>query len=450
MNIHLISLGCPKNLVDSEIILGKLQRQSVKIVNEPRMADTIIINTCGFIEDAKRESIETIFSAVQLKKQGLCKYILVTGCLSERYMSQLRAEIPEIDGFWGARGVEKFPEEMAQTIGINKIKSDNHSRLITTGPAYAYLKIAEGCDNLCTFCAIPAIRGPHVSRPEEDILHEAECLVEKGIKELILISQDTTYYGKDLKSNQTLTTLLQKLEKIQGLHWIRVLYTYPERISDELIETIANSEKICHYFDIPIQHISDRILRKMKRGTRKNKIEGLIDKLRNKIPDVAIRSSLIVGFPGETDQEFEELVNFVSDVQFDRLGVFKFSPEEGTEAARFEKQISEDVKQDRFELLMNIQQDISFALNQRMIGKEIEVHIDQNLNGNGKVLGRSRWDAPDIDQSVLLEEKIEPGTFIYATILEASEYDLIGGLNKKSNDSLSSKNTSFEFKKVSE
>ena len=433
MNIHLISLGCPKNLVDSEYILGNLQGQSVKIVNEPKLADAIIINTCGFIEDAKKESIETIFSAVQLKKQGLCQHVLVTGCLSERYMDQLREEIPEIDGIWGARGIEKFPEEMAKSLGLNNIKNDKYSRSITTGPAYAYLKIAEGCDNLCTFCSIPEIRGPHISRSIKDILNEAESLVKKGIKELILISQDTTYYGQDLKSKPTLATLLQKLEQIPDLHWIRVLYTYPERISDELIETVANSEKICHYFDIPIQHISDRILHRMKRGSRKNKIEQLITKLRKQIPDVAIRTSLIVGFPGETDQEFEELVDFISEVKFDRLGVFKFSPEEGTAAALFDDQISEQIKQNRFDVLMNVQLDISFSLNQEFIGKEIEVHVDQDLNDNGKVSGRSRWDAPDIDQSVLLEEKIDPGTFIFATILDAHEYDLIGSMKKKIN-----------------
>lgn len=429
MNLHLISLGCPKNLVDSENILGGLTGKDVSIVDEPRRADAIIINTCGFIEDAKKESIETIFSAVQLKKQGVCRYVLVTGCLSERYREELRAEIPEIDGIWGARGIEKLPGEMADLLNLSRRTPDGMKRIVTTRPAYAYLKIAEGCDNRCTFCIIPAIRGLHRSRTQADIVAEAGELVQQGIRELILISQDTTYYGQDLAgAGHTLVSLLKKLEKIPDLQWLRLLYTYPDRISDDLIDRIAGSEKICPYLDMPIQHISDEILKRMKRGSRRAKIERLIEKLRAKIPNLALRTSFIVGFPGETDEQFEELVEFIQQVKFERVGVFQFSPEEGTEAALFTDQIPEKVRRERFNTLMSIQEDISLAINREWIGRKVRILIDETNSKDGTAIGRTKWDAPEIDQTVILNANPAPGDFVDAVIVAASEHDLVGEL----------------------
>ncbi len=431
MNLHLISLGCPKNLVDSENIMGGLAGKDVTIVDEPRRADAIIINTCGFIEDAKKESIETIFSAVQLKKQGVCRYVLVTGCLSERYREELRAEIPEIDGIWGARGIEKLPGQIAEILHLSRRTSAGMKRIVTTKPAYAYLKIAEGCDNRCSFCIIPAIRGPHRSRVTADIVVEAGQLVQQGIRELILISQDTTYYGMDLSDDgHLLVDLLRELETIPDLQWLRLLYTYPERISDELIRQISGSKKICPYLDMPIQHISDDILRRMKRGSRRVKIERLIEKLRVKIPNLAMRTSLLVGFPGETDDQFEELAEFVQQTKFERLGVFQFSPEEGTEAAAMPNQIPEKVKRERFDALMEIQEDISLSLNRELIGKKLQILVDEVDGEDGAATGRTRWDAPEIDQTVRLDANPAPGDFVDAVIVAASEHDLVGELNR--------------------
>jgi len=428
MNIHLISLGCPKNLVDSEKILGGIQNENVQFVNEPSTADTIIINTCGFIEDAKKESIETIFSAVKLKRSGSLQNLLITGCLSERYKSELLEEIPEIDGIWGAREIENSALEMAVFLGLSNGKLKNQDRIVTTQPVYAYLKIAEGCDNLCSFCSIPAIRGPHKSRPESEILAEAKQLTDQGIKELILISQDTTYYGREKKSDSTLASLLRKMEKNSDANWIRILYTYPERITDELVDVIADSEKICSYLDIPLQHVSDRILRDMRRGSRRVKIEKLIEKLRNRIQNLAIRTSLIVGFPGETEEEFEELCDFVQQQKFERLGIFKFSAEEGTDAANFDDQIHEGVKIDRFNILMDLQQDISYSLNQNWVGKNLEIIVDQKNDGNKESVGRTKWDAPEIDNTVYLTSEVDPGSFVNATVFDATAHDLYASI----------------------
>ncbi len=430
MNIHFISLGCPKNLVDSESVMGGLAGPDVCFVDEPKLADAIIINTCGFIEDAKMESIETIFSAVHLKRRGKCLHLLVMGCLSERYKTELRQKIPEIDGFWGARGIDKFPDEIMVKLGLSKQPSTRGKRLITTQPVYSYVKIAEGCDNYCSFCAIPSIRGPHKSRAEENILDEVKWLTKQGIKELILISQDTTYYGQDLNSGVSLVSLLHKIEMIKDLHWLRVMYLYPERITDDLIEVIARSDKICHYLDLPLQHISADILPRMGRRISKKAIKDLIEKLRTKIPNLAIRTSFIVGFPGETEKNFEELLDFVRETKFERLGVFQFSAEEGTEAANFKNQIPEDIKKNRMDVLLETQLDISLANNQKLINKNIEVLIDCKNNGDGKAIGRTRWDAPEIDQTVHINANLEPGNLVSATVLEASEFDLYCRLNR--------------------
>ncbi len=426
MKIHLISLGCPKNLVDSEVILGGIVRRGVEVVSDPRQADAILINTCGFIEDAKKESIETIFSAIRLKNMGYCQYVLVTGCLSERYRDALKREIPEIDGLWGARGIGRIPYEIARFLRLPGEDAGHFPRFLTERTGYAYLKIAEGCDNLCSFCAIPAIRGKHVSRPEEEILEEARELAGAGIRELILVAQDTTYYGRDLPNGATLSRLLRKLETVEGLDWIRVLYLYPERITDELIATIAESEKICHYLDIPIQHISDRILRLMKRGSRRATIERLLEKIRKRIPDVAIRTSLIVGFPGETEEDFEELLGFVRQAEFERLGVFRFSPEEGTEAADYGNPVSDKLMEERFNAVMEIQREISLRKNSRLIGRKLQVIIDGRNGKPNEVIGRTRWDAPEIDQMVYIAAQANPGDILEVTITEASEHDLRG------------------------
>jgi len=428
MKIHLISLGCPKNTVDSEEILGGLQREGVEIIGEPEQADAIIINTCGFIEDAQKESIDTIFAAVQLKKQGNCQKVLVTGCLAERYRAQLLQEIPEVDGFWGARQIEQIPAEMAQVLGLTNGHTLRQQRLITTAPVFAYLKIAEGCDNLCSFCAIPLIRGPHQSRSEVEILAEAEKLTCQRIPELILVAQDTTYYGRDLSNGTSLTRLLRKMEAITGDTWLRLLYAYPDRIDSELIDVIANSKQICHYLDIPLQHISDRILRRMKRGSRRLQIERLLEKLRSRIPDLAIRTSLMVGFPGETEAEFAELLDFVEQAKFERLGVFQFSAEEGTAAADYPEQIPASVKKERFDVLMQLQQELSLANNRKLIGQRIEVLVEGKDLESGETIGRGRWDAPEIDQTVRIPAELPSATRVWVTITNATEYDLIGQL----------------------
>jgi ribosomal protein S12 methylthiotransferase len=424
INLHVVSLGCPKNLVDSEIILGGLAGSPlIHYVSDPRQADVIIINTCGFIEDAKKESIAEILEAVELKKKGLCRQVFVTGCLSQRYREVLLKEIPEIDGIWGARNVETIRDEMATLLGLEKPGS---GRFFLESGSYAYLKIAEGCDNLCSFCAIPAIRGPHRSRPPETIVREAEELASRGVKEIILVSQDTTYYGWDLGGRSLLPDLLRQLETVRGIEWIRVLYLYPDRVTDELIRTIADSEKICHYFDVPLQHISDRILRRMRRGSRKSTIFRLLEKIRRWVPDAAIRTSLMVGFPGETEADFEELVEFVEAVEFDRMGVFTFSPEEGTEAAdELGDDIPEPVKKERQEVLQEIQRNILARKNRSLIGRSFDVLLDAPDGAPERKIGRTRWDAPEIDLTVLVTTDANPGEVVRARIVDASEFELL-------------------------
>ena len=426
LKLHLISLGCPKNLVDSEWILGELVGSGVELVGEPRQADVILINTCGFIGDAKKESVETILEAVQLKKMGYCQQVLVTGCLVERYREELLAEIPEIDRVWGARNTEQIPHEIAGFLHLPGQAKAGLRRFLTTRSGYAYLKIAEGCDNLCSFCAIPAIRGRHVSRPPQEILREAAGLAQQGVKELIVISQDTTYYGRDLADGWNLPRLLRELEKISGIEWIRVLYLYPERITEELLDVMANSEKICPYLDIPIQHISDRILRSMRRGSRRATVERLIERIRAKIPEAAIRTTMIVGYPGETDAEFEELLDFVEQAQFDRLGAFRFSPEEGTPAAELPDQVPEPVKEQRFEALMALQQEIALRKNQRLVGRKLTVIVDGEDGTPGLVRARTRWDAPEIDQKVVVPAGAAPGELLEVRITGALHYELKG------------------------
>lgn len=423
--VFFVNLGCPKNLVDSEVLMGSLQARGATIVSDAHAASHIVVNTCGFIEDAKRESIETILEAVQLKKRE-SKRVFVTGCLSQRYKSDLQKEIPEVDGFFGARNIPQIAEKLSQQLELEPQKSNCEERLVTTGPSYAYLKIAEGCDNTCSFCAIPLIRGRHVSRPESEIIEEARRLTEKGLPELVLISQDTTYYGRDLHDGSSLVHLLRELSDIPTVKWLRLLYTYPDRISDDLIDLMAERRNICKYIDVPIQHISDRILSRMRRGSRRDRIERLIDKLRSKIPKIAIRTSVMVGFPGETERDFQELLDFIADVQFDHLGIFQFSREENTASFDLSDQVPASVKRERFELLQSIQQDIALQKNQNFVGKTVDVLIDKFDSERKVYLGHTQWDAPEIDLQVVLQGEYTVGGISPVKIVSASEAELFG------------------------
>ena len=449
LKVGFISLGCSKNLIDTEILIGHFKNHKYQIENNPEKAEIIIINTCGFIESAKEEEINTILEMAEYKKQK-CKYLIVMGCLVQRYYDELIKELPEVDLFvkideydciW--RKIEKLIEhnilEISTTNTSKKIteikplpmptSKEFNERVITTGENYAYLKIGEGCSNRCTYCAIPYIRGPFVSRPEEDIIEEAKILASKGIKELIVIAQDTTKYGVDLYGEPKLAELLQKLSTIPEIKWIRFLYTYPEGITDELIKTVKENEKICKYFDIPIQHISDTILKRMNRRTNKNQIEELIQKLRKEIPNVILRTSLIVGFPGETNQDFEELYEFVQKTKFDKLGTFMYSKEDGTPAAKLLGQISKKIKKDRYNKIMEVQQKISNEVLKSKIGQKYEVLIENMSFDEKYLIGRTKQDVPDIDGIIYIknnENKNLINQIVNCIVTDVNDYDLIG------------------------
>lgn len=418
--IHLLTLGCPKNLVDSEILISRL-KDKFQIVEKPEKAQILIINTCGFINSAKQESIDKIFEAIELKEKGKLDKIYVMGCLSERYKDELENEIPEVDKFFG---VEKFSEVLKE-LGIDyKYELLGERDVLTTGH-YAYLKISEGCDNPCSFCAIPLIRGKHTSRPMEEILKEARKLAWKGVKELIIIAQDTTYYGLDIYGERKLAELLSRLSEIDGIEWIRLMYTFPAKFPEEVLDVIAHNPKICKYIDIPIQHISDKILKSMRRGITKRKTIELLEKIREKISDVSIRTSLIVGYPEETQKEFEELLDFVYRFKFDRLGVFTYSQEEGTFAYKLGDPIPDEEKERRMALIMNAQHDIIIEKNENMLGKKVRVLIDRKEKNY--YVGRTQWDAPEIDLEVLIQnENLKVGEFYEVEIYDFFEYDLIG------------------------
>lgn len=418
--IHLLTLGCPKNLVDSEILMSRL-KDKFQIVEKPEKAQILIINTCGFINSAKLESIDKIFEAIELKEKGKLDKIYVMGCLSERYKDELENEIPEVDKFFG---VEKF-NEVLKELGIDyKYELLGERDVLTTGH-YAYLKISEGCDNPCSFCAIPLIRGKHTSRPMEEILKEARKLAWKGVKELIIIAQDTTYYGLDIYGERKLAELLSRLSEIDGIEWIRLMYTFPAKFPEEVLDVIAHNSKICKYIDIPIQHISDKILKSMRRGITKRKTIELLEKIREKISDVSIRTSLIVGYPEETQKEFEELLDFVYRFKFDRLGVFTYSQEEGTFAYKLGDPIPDEEKERRMALIMNAQHDIIIEKNENMLGKKVRVLIDRKEKNY--YVGRTQWDAPEIDLEVLIQnENLKVGEFYEVEIYDFFEYDLIG------------------------
>jgi len=451
MKIGFVSLGCSKNLIDTEIAIGHFKNNKYEIENNPEKAEIIVINTCGFIESAKEEAINTILEMAEYKN-GKCKYLIVMGCLVQRYYDELIKEIPEVDLFikideydvmW--RKIEKLIKEdiieISTTHTTKKITDmkplpiptcdEFYNRVITTGQNYAYLKIGEGCSNRCTYCAIPYIRGPFVSRKMEEILEEAKILAGKGIKELIIIAQDTTKYGIDIYGESKLAELLQKISEIPEIKWIRFLYTYPEGITDELIQTVKNNEKICKYFDIPIQHISNKVLKRMNRRTNKEQIENLVQKLRKQIPNVTLRTSLIVGFPGETIEDFNQLTEFVEKAKFDKLGTFMYSKEDGTPAAKLLGQINKNTKKSRYNKIMEIQQKISNENLQTKIGQEFEVLVeDISFDGN-YLIGRTKQDVPDIDGIVYIknnntEQLVDK--FVNVKVIDIKDYDLIAEL----------------------
>lgn len=426
--IGLVSLGCAKNLVDSELLLKQLEANNFEFVHDPsdfKHINTAIINTCGFINDAKQESINTILQFVNAKQQQSIDHVFVMGCLSERYRDDLKIEIPEIDAIFGVNELKKIVEYLGGQYKSNLVGE----RRITTPSHYAYLKIAEGCDRSCSFCAIPSIRGKHISRPVEDIVREAKGLVESGVKEINLISQDTTYYGLDLYKKRLLPELLDSLANINGLEWIRLHYTYPDGFPMELLEVIKSHENICKYIDIPLQHISNRILKSMKRGMNENSTRKLIEKIRTTIPDVAIRTTFISGYPGETEEEFRELYNFIETSRFDRLGVFPYSHEEGTQSFKIKDSVSSAKKQKRVEAIMALQESISLSLNQKKLGSVLKVVIDR-IEGD-YFIGRTANDSPEVDNEVLIVKNginLITGNFYNVKILKAESFDLFAEL----------------------
>ena len=434
MNVGFVHLGCSKNLVDTEMAIGLFKENGYKIVNNEEEADVLVINTCGFIGPAKEEAINTILEMAEYKKKR-CKYLIVMGCLVERYKEELSKAIPEVD-LWIKYSSYSTIWEQIETILKSKKENKNNldflDRVITTGNNFAYLRIAEGCSNFCTYCAIPKIRGPFVSRKMEDVIKEAKKLANEGYEELIIIAQDTTKYGIDIYGESKLAELLKELCKIEKLKWIRFLYAYPETITDELIEVVKNEDKICKYFDIPIQHISNSILKRMNRKSNGETIRSLIKRLRKEIPGVVIRTTVMVGFPGETKEDFEELYNFVKEARFERLGAFSFSKEEGTPAEKLKDQIHPMTKKSRYNKIMSLQQKIASETQQEMVGKELEVLIETKTFDGKYYVGRSYREVPDIDGLIYIEmvEKALEGKFVKCKITKASGYDLIGEISK--------------------
>lgn len=439
MNILFISLGCDKNLVDSEVMLGLLDKKGYKIVDEESEADVIVINTCCFINDAKEESVQTILEMAEYKKEGRLKALIVTGCLAQRYQQEILDEIPEVDAVLGTTSYDKITEAVEEALtgnghvevtDINALPLVDEKRLVTTGGHFAYLKIAEGCDKHCTYCIIPKLRGNYRSVPMERLIKEAEDLAEQGVKELILVAQETTVYGQDIYGEKSLHKLLKELCKISGIRWIRILYCYPEEIDDNLIQAIKEEPKICHYLDLPIQHASDEILKRMGRRTSKEQLVEIIGKLRSEIPDIALRTTLITGFPGESEANHEELMEFVDEMEFDRLGVFTYSPEEDTPAADMPEQIEESVKEDRQAELMELQQDIAFDKAEDMVGSEVLMMVEGKVADENVYVGRTYKDAPNVDGLIFVHTDAEliTGDFAKVKVTGALEYDLIGEL----------------------
>ncbi len=437
--ILFVSLGCDKNLVDSEMMLGLLARSGYEFTDDEREADIVVVNTCCFINDAKEESINTILEMAELKKDGRIEVLVVAGCLAQRYREEIQTEIPEVDAILGTTAIDeivKVLDEIAENTRLNHYKSLDErpltgvERVVTTGGHYAYLKIAEGCDKHCTYCIIPKVRGNYRSVPMDGLVREAQDLADKGVKELILVAQETTLYGTDLYGHKALPELLRRLCAISGICWIRILYCYPEEIDDELIRTIKEEKKICHYLDLPIQHASDKILQRMGRKTNRRHLQEIIEKLRQEIPDICLRTTLISGFPGETEEDHEELMDFVDCMEFDRLGVFPYSQEEDTPAAGMAEQVAEQVKEERRAQIMELQQEIAFEAAENMAGTVVTAMIEGKVADENAYVARTYKDAPNVDGFLFVntDRELMTGDFVKVKITASYEYDLIGEL----------------------
>lgn len=423
--INIITLGCSKNMVDSEVLMGQLMGNNIAVSHESEVLDfnTVIINTCGFIDNAKQESIDTILKYTELKEQGKIDKVYVTGCLSQRYKPELEKEIPNVDAYFGTNDLVR----LLKTVGADYKHELIGERLLTTPAHFAYFKIAEGCNRPCSFCAIPLMRGVHVSRPIEELVKEAKTLVNKGTKELILIAQDLTYYGLDIYNDRKLADLLKHLSDVEGLEWIRLQYAYPSQFPMDVLDVMNERSNICKYLDMPLQHISDNMLKSMRRGITKRRTIELVEQIRAKVPNIALRTTMIAGYPGETEQDVEELIDFVNETKFERLGVFTYSHEENTHAHTLNDTLTTEEKQSRADRVMEVQQDISLALNQAKIGQTVKVMIDRIEKDH--FIGRTEFDSPEVDNEVLLSAKdqyLSVGSFVQAKITKATEFDLYG------------------------
>lgn len=439
MKILFLSLGCDKNLVDSEVMLGMLTSRGYEITDDENEADVIIINTCCFIHDAMEESIQNILDMAEYKKNGKAKALIVTGCLAQRYRQEILDEIPEVDEVLGTTAIDQIIRAVDQALegkkevilsDLNALPLPDARRAVSTGGHFAYLKIAEGCDKHCTYCIIPKLRGSYRSIPMGYLLKEAQELADQGVKELILVAQETTLYGKDIYGEKSLHRLVRELCRINGIQWIRILYCYPEEITDELIQVMKEEKKVCHYLDLPIQHANDQVLKRMGRRTTKQELIDIVHKLRKEIPDICLRTTLITGFPGETREQHEELMEFVDEMEFDRLGVFTYSPEEGTPAAEMPDQIDQEVKEERQAELMELQQEVAFDKAGEMKGREVLVMIEGKVADENAYVGRTYRDAPNVDGLIFIntEEELVSGDFVKVEVTGALDYDLIGGL----------------------
>ena len=438
MKLLCVSLGCDKNLVDSEKMMGLLRADGWTFTDDEQEADAILINTCCFIGDAKEESVNTILEMADLKQNGKLKALLVTGCMAQRYKQEIIDEIPEVDAIVGTSSYDEIRDVLRKVLEqegpvscfkeLSYTPAVREERVVSTGGYYAFLKIAEGCDKRCTYCIIPDLRGPYRSVPMEELVNEAKALAENGVRELILVAQETTLYGLDLYGEKRLPQLLSHLAKIPGIYWIRIQSCYPEEITDELIEVIKTEEKVCHYLDIPIQHASDRILKRMNRRTTRKQLEEMIRKLRREIPDIVLRTTLISGFPGETEEDHQTLMEFVDEMEFDRLGVFAYSAEEDTPAASFPDQIPQELKEERRDEIMELQQEIAFAHSEEMVGRILDVMIEGKVADEPAYVGRTYMDAPNVDGLIFVDtgEALMSGDFVRVRVTQAAEYDLIG------------------------
>lgn len=437
MKILFVSLGCDKNLVDSEVMLGLLRDRHHDITNDEAEAEVIVVNTCSFIHDAREESIQTILEMAELKKSGQCRLLIVTGCLAEKYKAEILKELPEVDAVIGTTAYDSICDVIDRSLEGERVQAFESTdrlpvvktrRVLTTGGYSSYLKIGEGCDKHCTYCIIPKLRGNYRSVPLENVLEDARQLAENGVTEINIVAQETTTWGKDIYGEKRLPMLLKALCKVEGIRWIRLLYCYPEEITDELIWVIKEEPKICHYLDMPIQHSSDSILKRMGRRTSRQELEDIIGKLRREIPDIALRTTLITGFPGETEEDHENLKSFVETMRFDRLGVFTYSPEEGTPAERMPDQVPEEVKEERRDELMLLQQQVSAEKTEQMVGKTLDVLVEGRIPEEGIYVGRTYRDAPEVDGYIFInaEEEIISGDFVTVKVTGADEYDLTG------------------------